>query len=370
MIRVLEVFGEPISRGGQESFVVSMLEHMNMTNLRIDLFTPYYCDNQIYKDVVSKLGGCLYESGNEFKIGGTRRDIIPCLEHFLLNHTYDVIHIHSGSTAVLAYYSRIAKKFGAKKVIVHSHSSGCKENFKHLLIKFFAYFVFKHYVTDFFACSEKAALWKFPRSVLKRVKIIKNGVDLKKFKFNPIIRSKMRKLYDISEDTPVLGNVGRFTCEKNQIFLIKFFYEFKKIHKNVKLVLVGEGECLSSVKKEVERMNLAKDVIFTGSKDNVADFLDMFDVFLFPSFYEGLGIAGIEAQASGLPVVASTGVPNEMKVTEFVSFVSLDDITNWCIEVKNMLTVGRKNKSLDLKINGYDIDSSSSTVRAVYLTTS
>lgn len=367
MKRVLEAFGEPISRGGQESYVVSALQNMDLTTIHVDMFTPYYCDNISYVNYMHSIGGIIKHKDLPFKVGGTRREIIRCFDEFLkAEEKYDVVHIHSGSISALAYYARVASKNGVKKVIVHSHSSGVKENFKHIMIKAYAAGMFKKYSSDFCACSIEAAKWKFPKSVLKNVKILKNGVDLNAFRFNPDIRDVMRSAYGIKNEI-VLGHVGRFTYEKNQTFLIDVFKVFIERFANAKMILVGDGIELENVKAKVKMLNLEQNVIFTGSKSNVYEYMNMFDVFLLPSLYEGLGIVGIEAQASGLPVIASTGVPTEMKVSSNVVFLDLTSVSSWVDAISAYKNEGRTNNINVIKAKGYDIHDSAQSVWNLYV---
>ena len=367
MKKVLEVFGEPISRGGQESYVISALQNMDMSGLHIDMFTPYYCDNQLYIEYIQSIGGIINHADLPFKVGGTRREIIPCFEQFLREHEkYDIVHIHSGSISVLAYYARVASKNGVSKIIVHSHSSGVKENFKHFMMKAYAARIFKKYATDFCACSMEAAKWKFPKSVLPDVKILKNGVDLKKFKFNVDSRNEMRAFYGIEKDELVLGHVGRFTYEKNQAFLIDVLKEYISRFGSAKMVLVGDGVELEKVKDKAIKLGLENKVIFPGGQNNVNEFMNMFDIFLFPSLYEGLGIVGIEAQASGLHVIASTGVPITINVSGNVKFCSLNSTEQWCEEIGKSKTKERVDKYQTIKKNGFDIHDTSKEIRLMY----
>lgn len=368
MKRVLEVFGEPISRGGQESYIISALQNMDLSELHIDMFTPYFCDNQLYIDYIHSIGGVINHADLPFKVGGTRREIIPCFNQFLKTHEkYDIVHIHSGSISVLAYYARVASKNGVNKVIVHSHSSGVKENIKHFLMKVYAAGMFKKYATDFCACSIEAAKWKFPKSVLPNIKILKNGVDLNKFKFNSNSRNKMRTFYGIKKDEFVLGHVGRFTYEKNQTFLIDILKEYIERFGTAKMVLVGDGIEFENVKAKVKALGLESSVIFVGSQNNVNEFMNMFDVFLFPSLYEGLGIVGIEAQASGLQVIASTGVPSAINISGNVRFCGLNSTKQWCDELEKLRYVKKEDNAQIIKEKGFDIKDSSRIVHDLYL---
>ena len=365
--KVLEVFGEPISRGGQESYVMSILQNMDLSELSIDLFTPYYCNNQECVDYISQIGGKVIHEDMPFIVGGSRREIIPCFDSYLKKNKYDIVHIHSGSVSVLAYYTRIAAKYGIQKIIVHSHSSGAKENIKHFLVKLYASGIFKKFVTDFCACSIEAARWKFPKNVLKNVKILNNGIDLSKYRYNFTARKKMRELYGIDENELILGHVGRFTYEKNQSFLLDILKKYIDTVGSAKLILVGDGDQLKNVELKAERLGLKDKVIFTGSKGNVNEYMNMFDIFLFPSIYEGLGIVGIEAQASGLPVIASDRIPKSICVTNNVSFLSLDKELMWCKEIEKKKNVERISCIEEIKKKGFDILDTSNEVRLMYL---
>lgn len=368
MKKVLEVFGEPISRGGQESYVMTTLQNMDLSDLKVDLFTPYYCDNQEFLEFINRIGGKIIHNDLPFIVGGSRREIIPCFDRYLKEHKYDIVHIHSGSTSVLAYYAKVASKNGVKKIIVHSHSSGSKENLKHLLVKLYTYKIFNKYATDFCAASPEAAIWKYPRNVLPDVKILNNGIDLLKYKFSPNIRRQMRNNLQISDDCIVLGHVGRFTAEKNQIYIVNMLKRYISIYPNddVKLILIGSGNELDKVKQKVRDLDLDNKIYFMGALGNISDYLQAMDVFLFPSVYEGLGIAGIEAQATGLPVICSMGIPKTMKVTNNVTFIDLNKMDDWCHEIHKVKNYTRKNLTNMITENGYNIVNTADIVRKMY----
>ncbi|MGI5990075.1 MAG: glycosyltransferase [Lachnospiraceae bacterium] len=369
MRKILEAFGEPISNGGQETFVISVLKHMNLDDLKVDLFTPYYCDNDNYAEFIKEHNGKIFAGNVPFVVGGTRKEVIPVLKTFLAKNRYDVIHIHSGSTSILAYYAKIAKDNNIQRIIVHSHSSGEKENIKHILIKTFASRIFKKCATDYCACSLAAAKWKFPKSILPRVEIIRNGVDLDKFGYNEITRNNIRNNFKISESTLVLGHVGRFTHEKNQTFLIDVLNEYINSNpgKQVKMILVGDGDELESVKSKTQKLHLENNVIFTGASDHVSDIMQAFDIFIFPSLYEGLGIVGIEAQAAGLPVIASKSIPKEINVLGNVEFINLNEGPQEWAKAINNVKISSRNVDKKLFIREqYDVNYTAYCIKKLY----
>lgn len=144
----------------------------------------------------------------------------------------------------------------------------------------------------------------------------------------------LKKEFNIKENEIILGNVGSFSENKNQSFLIKSLYELHKNNKNYRLILVGDGEMRKKLKKEVVILGLQEYVLFTGVRSDIPEIMHLFDIFLFPSIHEGLGIVAIEAQASGVPCIISDSVPHEVELgVGLVKFLSLD-VNKWIEMIK------------------------------------
>lgn len=367
MLRVLELFGEPISHGGQEAFAINVVNALD-SNYHIDFLTPYYEDNVAYKNIVEAKGGEIYALNLPFNPGGVKFAVEKPIKQFLNNHRYDIVHINSGSTFFLAVVCKVAKKTGVRKVIAHSHSSGEKENLKHVLIKKFAGYYFYRYADQICSTSLVAAKWKFPeRLISDNLVIIRNGIDTEKFKFNSELRFKMRKKLGIADSTYVIGHVGRFTEEKNQLFLIDVFKQYSEINNDSLLIFVGEGELLYNAKQLVEKYELKDKVFFAGTTDHVENYLQAFDIFAFPSKYEGLGIAAIEAESTGLPVIASTNIPHEIKLTDSVKFISLNKgITTWISAINKFKSYKRTDGSFLVEQAGYSLQNLKKQIQKIY----
>ena len=368
-MRILEAFGEPISYGGQEAYVMTALQNMELTGMDIDLFTPYYCDNGSFKAFIGQNGGKVFSFDLPFAPGSSRRNIIGVMSGFLKENHYDIVHIHSGSVSVLAYEAMAAAKAGTKRVIVQSHCSGVSESLKHRLVKAYASLYLRRFATDFCACSVEAARWKYPDDIVRgRTVVLKNGVDTAKFAFSPEVRAEVREKYGIKNDTLVVGHVGRFTYEKNQLFLIRLFAELKAKRSDSKLMLVGGGEKLEEAKALAAGLGVEKDVIFAGVVENVQDYLQAFDVFVFPSLYEGLGIVSIEAQAAGLPVVASDNVPRDTELTGNTRFLSLEaGADEWCGAILGFDGCGREAMAEEIRAKGFDIKDTANDLKKLYM---
>lgn len=367
--KVLEIFGEPISHGGQESFVINILQYLDHEKLDIDLLTPYYCDNTYYEDIVHSYNGNIYTFGLAFEPGKSRFNISEKIDRFFREHLYDVVHIHSGSISVLAIMSKYAKKNGIKKIIVHSHCAAEKKSLKYRLTKLAFSPMMNSNPTNYCACSMVAGEWKFSKHVVQSsLKILKNGVDLEKYSFNPEIRVCMRKKLGIPENAFVVGHVGRFSYQKNHEYLISVFASVLKQCKDAVLMLIGDGENRQDIEEQVKTLNRDLNVIFCGLVNHVNDYMQAMDVFVLPSRYEGLPIVGVEAQAAGLPVITSTNVSDELKITDAVTFLSLESGTEqWAQNILRYKNQARQDYSDQMKAQGYDIRSTAKEIEDLYL---
>ena len=312
-------------------------------------------------------GGKVFEEGLVFAPGKSRKNIMQPLKKHLKEIKYDVVHVHSGSVSVLAYVAKVARNCGVNQIIVHSHSPAEHETIKHILAKLATRHIMETCPTMYFACSLNAAEWKFPMNIVKsNVYIIKNGIDLDKYIFTDKMYKKIRKDLGIPDDSFVIGHVGRFSPEKNHEFILKFFSAFKKLHENAKLVLVGDGELFNSVKEIVDKKRLSNDVLFLGNISNVNEVMQAMDVFILPSLYEGLPLVGVEAQAAGLPLFVSNNVSKELKLTNSITFLPIENVDKWVKEVSKVVNKPRyENKHL-LKEKGFDIAETTSIICKIY----
>lgn len=366
MTKILEIFGEPVSNGGQEAFLFNVLQNMDLTNLKIDVLTPYYCDNEFYKQLIEELKGEMICLNLLFEPGRSRNNIYKPIKEYLKHNHYDVVHIHSGSISVLALVSLAAKKEQVNKIIVHSHATGNRKNPKYRITKFLMTPILDRCPTDYCACSIMAGEWKFSNRAMKKLFVLKNGVDLNKFRYSSEIREIMRDRLGISKNDYVIGHVGRFSYEKNQQFIIGLLKAVKSSIPEAKALLVGSGDTMDAVRKLSEESGLTESVLFTGKTNDVQDYLQAMDVFVLPSLFEGLGIAGIEAQANGLSVIASENIPSEMAATSLVHFINLENMQDWNKAILEAQSRQRECVQNELKKQGFDIHDTAKQIEKMY----
>lgn len=367
MIRVLQVFGEPLSNGGQEAFIMNMYESIDKNKVQFDFFTPYYCDNNNMKRRIEELGGNLIVCNKAFD-KSRKINFKKQLSIFLKNNHYDTIHIHSGSTYVLANGAKISKKYGVNKVIVHSHIAG-RNKIKSLLLKLlFSNKLLKN-VDYFFSCSRMAAEYKFPYKILKEKKytVINNGIKYEAFSYNDEIRKEYRNKLNI-ENCFVIGNVGRMEHQKNQEFLIDVFNEVSIRDDAARLLLIGAGTLEQAIRNKITEYGLDSKVIILKNRNDVNNLLQAMDVFAFPSIFEGLGIVAIEAQASGLITICSEFIPEEANITKLFKRVEISEgIEKWVEEILKYKKYKRIDTKKEIKSCGYDAKDSAKKLEEIYL---
>ena len=192
--------------------------------------------------------------------------------------------------------------------------------------------------------------------------------NLNKYKYDKAIRSKKREEFNISEDTLVIGHIGRFVTQKNHVFLIEIFNELHKKNKNSKLILAGQGPLLNSIKAKVGKLSLTDSVLFLGQRLDAHELYQMFDVFLLPSLYEGLPVVGVEAQAAGLYCLFSDDMTKETRILTSTRFMSLNQSAEtWANTLLNEEAVFiRKDTREEISINNFNIELEANKLERYY----
>ncbi len=325
-IKVL-FFVDRFLRGGIQTFIWNHINALLNKDISIDCLV--LDDGKCYEmetDLIN-IGINVYKLVGVWPItiDGYWHYINASRKFFREHSDYDIVHIHASSRAFpIAYY---AKKNNISCIIAHSHTVQFQSASK--LKKIVGNFMKKLYravCTNYMACSQEAAEWLFGEKLFldNKCMILPNGIDFKQYNFDHKKALDMRMKYGLNGKY-VIGNVARFNPEKNHTFLIEVFNEYHKKNRKSVLFLIGQGPNEKLIKDKVEKLGLIDCVIFAGYRNNVYDYLNLMDCFVFPSKFEGLGIALLEAQANGLPCITSAGrVPKEADVSGHVKYMPLE----------------------------------------------
>lgn len=351
-IRILYVFGGIMGYGGTEAYLMNYYRHMDKSKLQID-FIMHGEGEGVHDKEILENGGRIYHVPVKSKdyfgnISGLRKVMIQ-------NH-YDIIHAHMD--AMNSVVLKIAQEAGIKIRISHSHNTNYLTNNKlKIWVNDRAKKKIEKYATHLWGCSEAACKWLYGDKA--KFEIIPNAIEVEKFRFNQEKRNKLRKELGL-EDKFVLGHVGRMEYQKNHEFLIKIMSEINR-NDDIVLVCVGSGSLEKVIKEQIKMLGIEKKVMLLGNRNDVADLLNLFDLFLLPSRFEGLPVVAIEAQANGLKCLFSSDVTNEVDVTKKNIFLSIHEGTEmWKEEITDNMgkELIKEDRCRDIvSEKGYEINS-------------
>ena len=308
MKRRICIFCETWESGGIESFLRQALLHMDRSELEIDLVCAVL-RRSIFTAPLEAAGVSFTElSGSLWDLRTNRRRFLRLLRE----RRYDVLHLNVYEGFSL-YYARLAREAGVPVRIVHSHNAALRKSplkpLK-LLLHELGRRLFCREATELWACSASAARFLFPAGERARRgwRFIPNGIDAERFRFRQEERDRVRRELGL-EGRFVVGSVGRLCYQKNQELLLEAIAGFRR--GDFLLLVVGEGKNRAGLEERAAMLDLSRKVMFYGLSKRVEELYWAMDVFAFPSRFEGLGIAAVEAQAAGLPVLCSDRVPPE-----------------------------------------------------------
>lgn len=357
VIRVLHIING-MGSGGAEMVIMNWYRHIDREKVQFDFLLR--TKNNIYTNEIKELGGRIYYMPSFPK--NALQNYVET-NKFLRSHLeYSIIHVH-GNALIYMIALEIGKKTNIPCRIMHSHNTKAASKI-YAIIHYINKLRIKNLATDYLACSEAAGKWMFGSIEFST---IKNAIEINKFKFNKKIRNSYREKLNIVNKL-VIGNVARFLPSKNHKFLLEVFYEIQKKNENSVLLLIGEGETQPEIRKKVNELKINNKVIFLGRRSDVNCLMQAMDVFIFPSFFEGLGITLIEAQSSGLPCIASDVIPKESKVTNDIKYISLKSSAKyWADKALQFVQKERRDNSMEIQKTGYDIESVTLTMQKFYL---
>lgn len=337
MERVLVTGAANIGKAGVATIVFKWGQEFNPEKLVYDYLMQRGLPEQQYLDAINKKGGKVFTMKEENR---SWFSIIKWVEKIIKENGYETIHINTDTAYIAAAYIYAAKKGGIKRVFVHSHCTRIDDNnlgrriLKTILHKVFIPYVCKN-SQMYLACSKLAGYWMFRKKNVNsnKYRTIYNGVAVEPYLYDEQVRKKYRKQMGLSENF-IIGNIGRFSYQKNHKFLIETFYSFLKTDSSAVLVLVGDGELKFQLKELVSEYGITDKVFFLGVRQDVPSLLSMFDVLVMPSRFEGLPVTLIEAQMSDLPCVVSDNITKEAKIINAVTYVKGFELGSWIAEIE------------------------------------
>lgn len=361
-IRVLHVVVN-MNRGGAETLIMNLYRNIDRSKIQFDFLT---CNEGVFDQEILDLGGKIYRIPYITDCGHFNY-LKNLNQFFIANNQYKIVHSHMDKMS--GFVLKAALKAEIPIRIAHSHSTQSEGRVAEKVYKSYAGSYILGSASHLLACSTEAAKWLFSKQSMNAI-ILKNGIDVEKFKFSSSIRSQVRNQLQIDDGTFVIGHVGRFYEMKNHLFLIDIFANVIRYQPNSKLILAGDGPLRKKIEGKVEELGLVDKVIFTGVYDKINELLQSFDIFLFPSLFEGFGIAVLEAQGSGLPCIISDTISKEVDLgINLVDTLSLANKELWVEKIVNLSSIknDRKSHCQAITKRGYDITFIAKSVSDFYM---
>ena len=363
-VRVLQVLGGT-SLGGAESRVMDSYRHLDRSRIQFD-FCVHSQEEGFFDKEIESLGGHIYRVPR-FQVVNWLAYRKAWKDFFREHPGYVAVHGHMTSTASI--YLPIAKAAGVPLTIAHARSAGVDPGLKGAMTRFLRRNLGKK-ADVCLTCSRLAGEAVFGKKMVEagRVTTVPNAIDAREFAFSEKKRKQKRTELGIGEQEFVIGHVGRFGHMKNHAFLLDVFAEICRKVPDSRLLLVGEGGLMDSVREKATSLGLSDRVIFTGNQAQVADFYMAMDFFVFPSIFEGLPGSVIEAQAAGLRCLVSDSVTDEVLITPLAQAHSLSDKASvWAQNVLERRSYEREQMEQAIKEAGFDVSDQVKFLEKLYL---
>lgn len=355
MIKVLQI--ARMNKGsGVASFLMNYYKNIDRSKIQFIFISDQVWENENYKDEIEKLGGKLYITGKYTHIFS----YILAINKIINDEKPDIIHCHEAVVSLIALF--IAKIKRIKVRIAHSHNIFISSKIKNLIFKISRPF-FSVLATDLWACSMEAGEYLFG----KKSFVINNAIGYNCFKFDTDKREKFRNFFGLNHKI-VFGTIGRFNHQKNYPFCLEVFEEFHKQNPDSVLLICGDGELRPEIENIIQSKNLTDCVILLGNITNVNEILNCFDIFIFTSHYEGLGIALVEAQTNGLKCfAASQAVPKICNIDDKLILLDKYDEYLWVDTIKANLQYERNMDKETLIKYGFEIQTEAKKIEEKYV---
>lgn len=330
MIKVLQVIGG-LNRGGAETMMMNIFRKVDKVNYQF-YFLVFYPSNehQDYEEEIINLGGKI--------INLHTKNIFFNFVNFckiLQKYKFDVIHVNTLFNSFLYIFP--AMLFKVRIRITHSHSTGnmLKKNLVSKIYMSISRKIINISSNVYIACSVDAGYYLFGKDIFKNKGIVlNNSVDTNLF--HP---QKIENNYPgIEKDTLLIGCIGSFYNVKNHIFLINLAEYIVKnnLLSNFKFIFIGKGYLENELKREIANKKLDDYFVFLGTRTDIDKLMNILDILVMPSLYEGIPVTLIEAQACGLPCIVSNRISKDVDLNlNLISFYEINDnYSKWVSAIK------------------------------------
>ncbi|KXU16647.1 glycosyl transferase, group 1 family protein [Streptococcus oralis] len=362
--KILQMGADNFGAGGR-SVIAHNLTRPLTDDFQVDFLAIGKLKNPSFHRIIEENGGQV----QHVKEASSKIKRIRNIYSILKKEKYDIVHINADD-AIEGLFNIILSKLSGSKIVLHAHntSSNRGSGFIGKVKMMMARNIVNFLANSRLACSIEAANYLYGNTDMSDVVILKNGIIINNFLYNEELRQKVRENLNIPTEAIVLGTIGRLSHQKNPEFIAKLIQTLFPKVPNFYFIWIGDGEERAKIEMMLVEEIKSGRVLLLGKQEQPAQYLQAMDIFLLPSLYEGFGIVNIEAQASGLPCVVSSAVPESASVNSNFYRLSLSDgVEKWSDFITSMTYQRLPNGSAEkIKETGFDIEDSASKLRTIY----
>jgi glycosyltransferase involved in cell wall biosynthesis len=346
--------------GGVESLLMSLYRNIEKSELQFDLIVDTQEELPEFEEIRAS-GGQVFQLGHYLESPWKYQRQV---DKILSDNHYPVLHCHELVRALPVLWS--AKKAGVRKRILHSHSVSHVGS-RWAMVAPWVSALSLRLGTEYWASSQLAGEFSFGK---RQFDLFKDAISCKHFTFDSLLRKQFRSDLGISTNTLLVGHTGRFTYQKNHAWLVRVFEKLCQKIPDSHLLLVGDGPLMNDIMEFTLTLGVRDRVSFVGKQMGVGAFLSAMDVFLLPSHSEGFCISLLEAQANGLPCLATSTLPAEVCLTPSLTFCELSQPLNiWTDRIIQSYRLGRTDSTTNADLinqAGYEIETLASNLKKIY----
>lgn len=327
MKKILFIVPALMQVSGVAAFMMNYLKNFKLDNFEVEIIYNDFNVSNEYIKILNERNIKLYKLPYIRNTGlNTYNNEIK--KFFKVHNDYEVIYSNASYQSYLFF--KEAKKYGIKKMVMHSHATQSSDkkikNFVGSIVQRHTNKLVKYRI----ACSKVAGLSMFKDNDFI---VINNAVDYEKFKFNNTYRNNIRNYYNINDNQKVIGYVGRFSTQKNVFFFIELV---KRLSIEYKIIMIGTGSLKDEFIKKAREENVENKFIYVDETPTVNEYYSAFDYFVLPSLFEGLPVVGVEAQANGLPCLFSNTISDECKLSDNTVYLDRNNVNAWIKSINEM----------------------------------
>ncbi|WP_318509610.1 glycosyltransferase family 1 protein [Bacillus sp. T3] len=349
-----------MDRGGAETLIMNIYRNIDKSKVQFDFVTHSEKKGDYDEEIIS-MGGNIYRIPSL----GTKGPIsyIKELKKIMTSTKYSAVHAHTDYQC--GFPALAAKMSGIKTRICHSHSNNWLKSNRTAenILLYFLRKIIRFSATHYCSCSLEAARFLFgeKNKEISRVRILNNGIDVSQFSnTDSKDRDSVINELGLQKEVKLIGHIGKFSPSKNQYFILKVLEQLVKVDNSFRAIFVGDGPLRNEIEKEVLKLGLKDYVLLLGVRRDIPRLMNAFDVFIFPSLFEGFGIVTIEAQSTGTPCVIADTVPKETDMgLGLVSYLNLNEnLDTWCFKINEALLIKKPDKQTienNVTQSGYNI---------------